>query len=239
MEADCGTASCPVTEGFYSYTPNVAANAVLLVAFALLVPGVVYLGIQSRTLWLTMFLALGLGFEALAFLGRLLIVRNNTHPGYFVLSLLGSLIGPSMVAASIFTVIPRVLLIYGEGLSPCRPAVVELFLYALIALASVAELVGAVFMAYAIDGVPVRAGARDEWLNRLTSQRSKGIIIIVAGLGVQAVAFLGSTAVYISYVIGLSSGRVQPDDERSAVYEAPQFTRFLRGKSYFGIIQAC
>lgn len=154
MEAGCGS-TCPVPGSFYSYSPNIGGNVVLLAIYALLVPSVAYLGVRSRTVFFSTLLATGFVLGLLGFVGRVLLHQRRDCPGYFLLSLLGSVLGPSLVSASIFVVFPHILTVYGERLSPFKPMLAELALYTLIAVAIGIQVVGVVFVAYGFNGVTV------------------------------------------------------------------------------------
>lgn len=154
MVADCGS-YCPVSGGFYKYKPSIGGNVALLVGFLLLVPWVIFLGLRSRTPFLTLSLLSGLVFYVLGFIGRILLHHNLDSPGLFLLSLLGTILGPSLIVAATFIILPHVLAVYGEHFSPFRPTVAELILCTLITIATGIEVVGSVFVAYAFNGVTV------------------------------------------------------------------------------------
>ncbi|KAK2593703.1 hypothetical protein QQS21_008611 [Conoideocrella luteorostrata] len=215
MAVDCGS-SCPVSGGFYRYNPSVGGNALFLAVYALVVPCIIYLGARSRTALFSGLLTIGLASEVLGFVGRVLLHQSLDNPGYFILSLLGTVLGPSLFSASIFVVFPHVLNLYGERLSPFKPMLAELLLYTLIAVAIGVEVVGAVFVPYVFNGVAIKRSAS----------------IIAGGLAVQAAALLISAVVYFSLVSAVISGRAVPDDKHSAVFGAPQFKRFLRGVEF-------
>lgn len=154
MEAGCGS-TCPVPGGFYSYSPNIGGNAVLLATYALLVPSIFYLGVRSRTAFFSTVLATGAVLGLLGFIGRVLLHESRDSPGYFLLSLLGTVLGPSLLSASIFVVFPHILTVYGERLSPFKPMLAELALYTLITVAIGVQVVGVVFVVYGFNGVTV------------------------------------------------------------------------------------
>ncbi|KND88894.1 hypothetical protein TOPH_06424 [Tolypocladium ophioglossoides CBS 100239] len=212
MADDCGS-TCPVAGGFYSYSPNVGGNVVLMAAFALLLPFVLYLGYRFRVTLFTAILATGLLLDVLGFAGRVLLHRVRDSQAYFTLSLLGTAMGPTFTTAAVILVLPHVLTIYGEALSPCRPILAESFSCGLTLVALVVQLVGIVLVAYGLNGV--------------TRMQSAGIV--AGGLAVQAVALLGAMVVYLWFMLGLNSGQGLPDEKHAAVYLAPRFERFLRG----------
>lgn len=161
MEAGCGS-TCPVPGGFYSYSPNVGGNVVLLAFYALSLPAALYIGIRSNTPIFSATLATGLFLSIVGFLGRILLHQSPDSPVYFLLSLLGTVLGPSTVSVSIFVIFPHILSVYGERLSPFKPMLAELGLYTLIAIAIGVEMVGIVFISYGFNGVTV-SGTSTMW----------------------------------------------------------------------------
>lgn len=158
MAGDCGS-SCPVAGGFYSYNPNVGGNVVMIVAYALLLPFVLYFGYRFRTTLFSAVLTAGLLLNILGFAGRVLLHGARDGQAYFTLSLLGTVLGPTFTTAAVFLVLPHVLTVYGEGLSPCRPILAETIPCGLAVVALVVEVVGIVLVAYGLNGVTVRIGS--------------------------------------------------------------------------------
>ncbi|EFY87014.1 RTA1 domain protein, putative [Metarhizium acridum CQMa 102] len=189
MEASCGS-SCPVPEGFYNYSPNVGGNAVLLAIHALFLPAVLYFGVRLRTRFFSLTLATGHLLSLLGFVGRVLLHQTPDNPGHFLLSLLGTVLGPSFFTASIFVVIPHIRRVYGEHLGQNKPTLAAYTLFGLTTVAIAVEVVGIVFVTYGYNGL----------------SRAKCAAIVVSGLSVQAVALLGSATAYFCLVLQLSSG---------------------------------
>lgn len=154
MAADCGS-TCPVDGGFYSYDPSVAANAVLLAAFCLVLPVVLFTGVRYRTPIFSAVLTTGVLLEILGFVGRVLMKDGRDNQTYFTLSLLGTLLGPAFISLSVFLVLPHTLTVYGESLSPLRPVIAAFLLYSLVVLAIILQVVGLVFAAYGFSDVSV------------------------------------------------------------------------------------
>lgn len=154
MAGDCGS-TCPVEGGFYGYKPNVGGNAVLLAAFAVLILVALYLGVRLRTPVFSATLATGMLLEALGFLGRVLLNGSPDSQSFFVLSLLGTLLGPVCVCGAIFLTLPHILTVYGDHLSPLRPVLVGIIFYGLAAIAAVIQVIGAVYVANDMNGLGV------------------------------------------------------------------------------------
>lgn len=154
MAGDCGS-TCPVEGGFYAYDPNTGGNAVLLAAFAILVPAVLFLGIRFRTPLFSATLATGLLLDVAGFLGRVLLKNSPESQGLFLLSLLGTLLGPVCISGANFLTLPHILSVYGDHISPLQPMLAGIVLYALAAVAAVIQVIGIVYAAYDLSGMGV------------------------------------------------------------------------------------
>lgn len=154
MTSDCGS-TCPASDGFYSYNPSVGGNVVLLTVFALLALVAIYFGVRSRTYLFSLALTAGIVFEVLGFVGRILLHSKRGDQGHFFLSLLGTVLGPSLISVAIFIVLPHILGIYGEPICPFRPLVAGLIFWGIGALAIILELIGIIFTAYETNGISV------------------------------------------------------------------------------------
>ncbi|KAH7149694.1 RTA1 like protein-domain-containing protein [Dactylonectria estremocensis] len=212
MTVECGL-SCPVADGFYSYDPNLGGNAVLLAAFALLSLVVPYLGFRSWTPLFSATLTMGLLAEVLGFVGRVLLHSTRDSRAYFFLFLFGTVLGPTFISAAIFIVLPHILGIYGETISPFRPVLAGLVFCSLIFVALVVELVGIIFVAYEFSNISQRSGAK----------------ITAAGLGIQAVLLLACSGLHFWFTLGVSTQVENLDASHSQVYTSSRFKRFLMG----------
>ncbi|KAG5953072.1 hypothetical protein E4U53_007041 [Claviceps sorghi] len=143
--------------GFYSYRPNVAANAILLVLYALLVPCVWFLSLCSRRCLFSNILAVGLVLEALGFAGRILLHNRIQSRGYFTLSLLGTILGPTFISAALFVFFPDAIKVLGERPSLFKPMLAELILCTLMAAAVGVDVVGVVFVSYEVGGITMES----------------------------------------------------------------------------------
>lgn len=154
MAGGCGS-TCPVPGAFYSYDPSVAANAVLVAVFAVLSAVVLLLGVHFRTLVFSATLTTGLLLSAVGFVGRILLPGSRQSQEYFVLSLIGTILGPVCIVASIFLLLPHILSIYGDHASPVRPVYIGLLLCSLEAVAAILQVIGVVSIAYILPGMGV------------------------------------------------------------------------------------
>lgn len=154
MAGDCGS-TCPVKGGFYTYEPNVGGNAVLLAAFAVLIPVVLFLGFRFRTPLFSATLSTGLVLGVAGFLGRVLLKGSPQSQGLFLLSLLGTSLGPVCISGANFLTLPHILSVYGDHISPLQPMLAGVVLYGLAAVAAIMEVVGVAYLAYDFGGMGV------------------------------------------------------------------------------------
>lgn len=147
MASSCGSI-CPVNGDFLSYQPNLGANAFLLAAFAVLVPVTFVLGLRFQAPVFATILTAGLVLEVVGFLGRVLLSSIQGSATYTLLWLLGTVLGPTFISASIFVVLPHTLSIYGQQLSPVTPFVAGVLAGSFIVAAAVLQLVGIIFLVF-------------------------------------------------------------------------------------------
>lgn len=114
---DCTPGTCPVEEGFLSEPPSLAGAAIILVAFSILVPVNLWVGARCKTTAYTLTLVTGLLVEVMGYAGRLLLRSDLASKTYFVLFLFGTVVGPTLITAAIFTILPHILAVYGVDLS--------------------------------------------------------------------------------------------------------------------------
>lgn len=127
----------------------------LLAAFAVLVPVVLFVGVRFRTPLFSATLSAGLLLGVAGFLGRVLLKTSPQSQGLFLLSLLGTVLGPVCISAANFLTLPHILSIYGDHISPIQPMVAGAVLYGLAAVAAVLEVVGVAHLAYDLGGMGV------------------------------------------------------------------------------------
>ncbi|KAH7262195.1 RTA1 like protein-domain-containing protein [Fusarium tricinctum] len=210
MTSDCGS-TCPASDGFYSYSPSVGGNAVLLTVFALLALVAIYFGVRSRTYLFSLALTAGIFFEVLGFVGRILLHSKRDDQGHFFLSLFGTVLGPSLISVAIFIVLPHILGIYGEPICPFRPLVAGLIFWGIGALTIILELVGIILTAYETNGI----------------SRKQGAAITATGLAIQALSLIACTGLHFWFTLSLSTRRGTLDARHSQVYSSSQFKKFL------------
>ncbi|ROT35628.1 hypothetical protein SODALDRAFT_320920 [Sodiomyces alkalinus F11] len=196
MAGDCAPEHCP------------PGNAVLLALFALLVPVTVVFGHRFKTPLFASALTTGLLLEVLGFVGRVLLFRNVADRSYFALSLVGTVLGPTFIAASLFLVLPHAVSLYGPRASSIRPKHIGLGFAGLILIAGILEIIGAVFAAFAIIG-------------QGNSQAAALILFIFTHLWL---------------AISLSGEREKLDPKHARVYRSSRFKHFLLATGMGGLL---
>ncbi|CAI6086382.1 unnamed protein product [Clonostachys chloroleuca] len=219
MADGCGS-TCPVPTGFYSYDQSLVGDSILLAAYGILALAATYLGFRYRTPWFSATLAVGLLLEAIGFAGRLLLKGSPKAPAFFVLSMVGTVIGPPLMGGAIFLTLPHVIRVYGEHLSPVRPLLIGFVTYALAAVAMIVQVVGMIFVAYDFNGMGRTGGSR----------------LVVGGLGIQLLSLLGFSVFHFWFMIGLSSQKTTWASTFSPVYKSVRFRRFLLGMEMVSLL---
>jgi hypothetical protein len=154
MASNCGS-TCPTENGFFTNNLSIGGSAVFLALYVFLTPVTFHLGYRFRTPGFSALLATGLSFEVLGLLGRILLHDARDHQGYFALTLLGSILGPTFMCSAMSIVLPHTLALFGERHAPCQSILTAFFLGALLIVSLVLDIVGIVFVAYGYGGVSV------------------------------------------------------------------------------------
>ncbi|OLN82307.1 Sphingoid long-chain base transporter RSB1-like protein 9 [Colletotrichum chlorophyti] len=211
MTGDCTGHTCPFPEGFLQYSPSVVGSALFLVAFALLVPLVIYQGHRFKTPLFALTLTAGLLLEVLGFAGRVTLRENVASGTSYSLFLLGTILGPTLVATAICQVLPHVVVLYGLGVGFTRPRVAVLFLVFSLALVVALEIAGVVSAVLGLGGVQTTS-------------------ILLAGLGIQIAALLLFVGLYFWYTQKI------PDPKHVAVYQADRFKKFVKAMPAVAVV---
>ncbi|KAK4168144.1 RTA1 like protein-domain-containing protein [Cladorrhinum sp. PSN259] len=99
------------TKKYYEYAPSMAANIVFVVLFVLVTLGHTFFMFKMRT-WYFIPFVVGILFEAVGYILRV-ISAGETYPNYtfipYLLQTLLILLGPSLMAASVYMVLGRLI----------------------------------------------------------------------------------------------------------------------------------
>ncbi|KAH6690489.1 hypothetical protein F5X68DRAFT_203090 [Plectosphaerella plurivora] len=211
MAGSCFPNDCPVPGGFLRYQPSKEGNAVILAAFAALIPVTLGLGYRFRAPTFALLLTAGLLMEVVGFSARVLMHNSLADTTYFTLFLVGTALGPTLVAAAVFSILPHALTIYGKHVCPVRPRQVAFASASLVVIVGLLEVVGSVLIPFRVAGLKM----------------SDSALILVAGLIVQAVALVLFVGVHLWITICLTGEQVRLDLKYAPIYESSQFRRFL------------
>ncbi|KAK3998194.1 RTA1 like protein-domain-containing protein [Cladorrhinum sp. PSN332] len=106
-----GSGGVPRIAEYYDYEPNMAANVVFVVLFLAATLGHSFFMFKMRT-WYFIPFVIGILFEAVGYIFRV-ISAGETHPNYsfvpYLLQTLLILLGPALMAASIYMVLGRLI----------------------------------------------------------------------------------------------------------------------------------
>ncbi|KAJ9142405.1 Rta1 domain-containing protein [Pleurostoma richardsiae] len=160
---------------FYHYNPSLAAAAVFIVLFSLAACGHTFQLLRSRTLYFIPFL-IGCVFEAVGYVGRAISATqspNWTTIPYIIQSLL-LLLGPTLLAASIYMVLSRLItLLQADSYSLIRP-----------------HRLTKAFVSGDVVSFLAQSGGGGMLSNVKTlDDQKKGQNIIIGGLGIQIIFF--------------------------------------------------
>lgn len=153
---DCTLATCPVEEGWFSSPPPIEGTAFMLAAFATLVPINMWVGARSKTTVYSVSMSIGLLLEVMGYSGRLLLRNDLARKSYFVMSLIGSATGPTLITAAIYTILPHILVLYGSDIGhPLEPVWLSYFFFAFDSFTVAFQTVGCVFAAQGYNRIEV------------------------------------------------------------------------------------
>lgn len=161
---NCASAICPVDEGWLSTPPPIVGTAFMLAAFATLIPINLWIGVRNGTTVFSLSMSLGLLLEVVGFSGRLLLRNDLASKSFFFLSLLGTAVGPTLISAAVYTILPHVLALYGSDLStPLEPIWLNYLFLAFDGFTVAFQVVGCAFAVKGYNRVEVSIAASAEF----------------------------------------------------------------------------
>jgi len=123
-----------------------AGNTLMMAAFAVLVPIALWVGIAFRTPLYASSFILGLLFEVMGYAGRVVLRTDLASKSYFVLFLVGTIMGPTFITGAIYVVLPHILTLYGSDVSVVsRPIYLAVVFLAFDVFTLAFQAVGAAF----------------------------------------------------------------------------------------------
>lgn len=209
---DCAADLCPVPTGFLWAQPSIVGNTVLLVAFGLLILANIFIAVRYRTTVYSTAIILGLGFEIMGYVGRVLLRDDLNSRSWFVLFVIGTVMGPTFISAGIFTVLPHVFVMYGKDVSlVSNPLYVGFFFLALDVFTIAFQAVGAAFTVSATTVQGMHNGAN----------------VLAAGLALQILSLAAFFGLLYCFLYKLNRSRHSVDTRNSDIYLSARFKIFL------------
>ncbi|KAI0110860.1 RTA1 like protein-domain-containing protein [Nemania sp. FL0031] len=207
----CDSIDCPGV--FFYQPPTLAGNVVLLALFAILVPLALAVGIRYKGLCFAGGVSVGLTLEVVGYVGRLLLRNDVSSRVGFVVFLAGTTLGPTCICGAMFSIVPRIVTIYGEEYRSWRPVWYFILFSVLTVLSFSLELAGSVVSTTQDTPDMVNIGNR----------------LLVAGLAVQLIALVIFAVHATLFSIALRTRQHGLDPEFSPIYRSRLFISFLFG----------
>ena len=113
---------CPVKFTIYQDYLSTGANAFFATIFVLIFLVQVVLGLRGRFWSYTIWMGIGVGFESVGYIGRILESKNPWVLNTFIVEYLTLLLAPTLIAAAISITFKHLVLYYGTHWSLFRPA---------------------------------------------------------------------------------------------------------------------
>lgn len=115
------TPDCPVSATTYGYAPNLGANVLFLILFAVLFLAHFPLAYIYKLWGYSIALAIGCFLETAGYVGRVMMHYNAWSKSGFPLQIICLILGPSFVAASIYLTLKHLINYYGAEYSRLKP----------------------------------------------------------------------------------------------------------------------
>ncbi|KAI0137926.1 RTA1-domain-containing protein [Hypoxylon sp. NC0597] len=206
---DCASSNC--SRVFLTHEPSLAGNVVFLALFAVLIPFTLALGIKYKSSIFATAVAAGLALEVVGYVGRVLLNNDPIDRSDFILFLIGTILGPTLICGAVFLIMPKVVVVYGEEYRSWRPVWYSFLFYALTALSLTLELAGGLV-----------STIRDD-----PGQTNPGVHVLVAGLAIQLIALLIFVGHAILFAIAVHTRHHTLDVKFAGIYNSGSFKAFL------------
>ncbi|KAI2624867.1 RTA1-domain-containing protein [Hypoxylon sp. NC1633] len=216
---DCTVSYC--SRVFLIYRPSLPGNALFLAAFAVLIPLTLGLGIKYNSSIFSTTVATALALEVVGYIGRVLLYNNPTDRTDFILFLIGTIIGPTLICGAVFRVLPRIIAVYGEEFRSWRSVWYQYLFHAFTTVSTVLQLAGGLYST--IQDTP----------GELTSvEIDTGIHLLVAGLVIQLLALVIFVGHATLFTIAVRTRQHALDAKFAGIYNSWSFKAFLSAFSF-------
>ncbi|KAF7552550.1 hypothetical protein G7Z17_g4242 [Cylindrodendrum hubeiense] len=120
-DGNCTLDLCPIEWSVYKYQPNLAANIIFIVIYAIAMGVHVYLGFRWRAWWYMVFMMLGCIVEIIGYIGRILMHYNPfSFPG-FMIQIVFVTSGPVFYTAAIYVTLAKTIQYLAPEVSRIKP----------------------------------------------------------------------------------------------------------------------
>ncbi|KAJ3021344.1 hypothetical protein HKX48_008739 [Thoreauomyces humboldtii] len=217
----CTIETCTVAEhGKIHYLPNLPANIIYLVIFALLFFLHLGLGARYRTWGFTIPIIMGAACEVIGYGGRIMGRSDPFSLNPFLVYLVPLTIGPAFLTASIYLCLGRIVTVYGRIHSRLAPRTYTIVFVTFDLVSLILQSIGGAMAAQSVT----------------QSQLDNGVHVMMAGLIWQVVSIVLFLIVWTDFVLarrravasgmGSGNGNVQFD----GLIGSEGFTYFQWGK---------
>ncbi|KAJ5497662.1 hypothetical protein N7453_006713 [Penicillium expansum] len=180
---DCTLQTCPLSDAYIQYQPNMAGNIFYLALFAILLIGQIGTGIVFRSWSFMVPMVAGLILEIIGYLGRILLHDNPFSFNAFLMYLICLTIAPAFFTAGIYLCLGRIITVYGEEFSRLKP---RTYTYLFVTC----DLISLILQA---------AGGAITSIADEQSLRDTGVNIMIAGLVFQVASLVVFSILAIEY----------------------------------------
>ena len=209
--ANCTLATCSIFVSNWGYLPNVPANVIFIVLFAMVAFLQIPLGLWKRTWGILLGMTIGSALEMAGYVGRVLASSQPFQFNPFLIYIVLLTIGPAFLSAAIYLCLARIIVVYGESNARLRPKT-----YSLIFMFSD-------FVALVLQGAG--GGIASTGKDQTTSQM--GINIMIAGLAWQVASLTIFSAAAADFVWCVKRGRGQSNQDFMPLRESKKFRLFM------------
>ncbi|KAK4191150.1 hypothetical protein QBC35DRAFT_36856 [Podospora australis] len=211
---ECADVCLAAHYGYSSYRVAPAGNTVMMAAFAALIPINIFTGIRYKTPLHASLLAGALLVNVVGHIGQLLLSTKSATSTHFVVYMMGTHWGATLVGSAIFLVLPHVTVMFGQEFRLVSKAIHLNVAFLVLDIISLALQSTGIILASTASA---------------TAQANWGFRILLVGLsfhGITLVTFLGG---YWYFRHKLSHRRYILDDNFSSVYCSQRFKHLLLG----------
>ncbi|KAF2211979.1 hypothetical protein CERZMDRAFT_41922 [Cercospora zeae-maydis SCOH1-5] len=209
----CTLDTCCLAQSSFLYRPNYAGNLFYTIFFAVFVLPQLALGIKYKTWTYMISVILGLGVEVGGYVARVMLHENPFNNDAFLAYLIMLTIAPVFLTAAIYVCLSRIIILYGEHLSPIRARTIAIAFMCSDSVALVLQAVG---------------GALAETADTPDDQQT-GTDIMIAGLLLQAISLCVFALAWAFFQSRVLRGPTDQTPDRIATRSRTLFKAFQCG----------